>query len=155
VKAQVKFDLGIIELNPPGWPQNKKRRPRIRLTENLKGWLRYWNVDKPILYFGRPVINVDSRSLKKLAIKAGINPKPVNRYMLRHYLATRIRRVEGISVPREQRAQWMGHEDPKHKQTQWYESFDPDYLEEAMRATDAIMLALDTLCRRRSLIAPT
>jgi hypothetical protein len=74
--------------------------------------------------------------------------------MLRHYMATRMRRVEGISVPREQRAQWMGHEDPKHKQTQWYESFDPDYLEEAMRATDAIMLALDKICRRRSLFAP-
>jgi hypothetical protein len=33
-------------------------------------------------------------------------------------------------------------------------SFDPDYLEAAMRGTDAILLVLNQLCGRRSLIAP-
>ena len=42
-----------------------------------------------------------------------------------------------------------------HKQTEWYESFDPDYLEAPMRATDAIMAELNRLCRRRALMAPT
>ena len=74
--------------------------------------------------------------------------------MLRHFMATRIRRVRGIPVPREERAVWLGHKDPEHKQTEWYESFDPDYLEAPMRATDAAIAAINHLCRRRSLIAP-
>jgi integrase len=152
VLKQVDWDAGIITLNPPGRAQNKKRRPRIRLTDNLRAWLLYWNLDKPIVYFGRPVGRVDNRTLKKVAERAGVDPTPVNRYMLRHYMATRIRRT---GVSKEQRELWLGHADPKHRQTAWYESFDPDYLEEAMRGTDAIMLELNQLCRRRALIAPT
>jgi integrase len=155
VKDQVNFQEGIVLLNPPGRAQNKKRRPQIRLTDNLRGWLLYWNLDKPITYFGRSVGRVDNRTLKKLAGKAGVDPTHVNRYMLRHYMATRIRRVAGIPVPREQRAASMGHSDPKHKQTEWYEAFDPDHLEEAMRATDEVMAALNQLCQRRKLVAPT
>jgi hypothetical protein len=155
VLQQVDFGLGIITLNPPGRAQNKKRRPRIRLTDNLRGWLLYWNLHKPITYFGRAVRKVDNRTLKKIAAKAGVDPAPVNRYMLRHYMATRIRRVASIAVRREERAVWLGHANPKHKQTEWYESFDPDYLEAPMRATDAAMTDLTQLCRRRSLIAPS
>ena len=44
--------------------------------------------------------------------------------MLRHYMATRIRRVVGLS--KEERELWLGHADPKHRQTAWYESFEPD-----------------------------
>jgi integrase len=121
----------------------------MRRSDNLRGWLLYWNLDKPITYFGRPVGRVDNRTLKKLAERAGIDPAPMNRYMLRHYMATRIRRVQGIHIRREERAVWLGHADPKHKQTEWYESFDPDYLEAPLRATDAIMVDLHRLCRRR------
>jgi hypothetical protein len=70
VLQQVDFAMGIVTLNPPR-PQNKKRRPRIRLTDNLRGWLLHWNLDKPITYFGRPVGRVDNRTLKRLAAKAG------------------------------------------------------------------------------------
>jgi integrase len=118
VRNQVDFESGIITLNPPGRVQNKKRRPRIRLADNLRGWLLYWNLDKPIVYFGRAVGRVDNRTLKKIAARAGVDPARVNRYMLRHYMATRIRRVPGIPVPREERAVWLGHRDPKHRQTE-------------------------------------
>jgi integrase len=153
VLKQVDFKAGIVNLNQPGRVQNKKRRPRIRLTDNLRAWLLYWNLDKPITYFGRTVARVDNRTLKKIAVRAGVDPANVNRYMLRHYMATRIRRVAGVS--KEERELWLGHADPKHRQTAWYESFDPDYLEAAMRGTDAILAELNQLCRRRSLIAPT
>jgi hypothetical protein len=75
--------------------------------------------------------------------------------MLCHYMATRIRRVPGVHVRREERAAWLGHADSKHKHTEWYEHFDPDYLEAPMRATDAILAEINRLCRRRSLISPT
>jgi hypothetical protein len=76
------------------------------------------------------------------------------RYTLRHYMNTRVRRVPGVSVTREDRAQWIGHADPQHRMTEFfYESMDPDYLEQVRRAVDAVMEMLDALCRRR-LIAP-
>jgi hypothetical protein len=48
----------------------------------------------------------------------------------------------------------MGQVDPDHSTTQtWYESFDPDYLANAMCATDAIMQRLDQLTKK-ALFAP-
>ena len=46
VSAQVDFESGLIYLNPPGRIQNKKVRPTIRLTDDLCGWLNYWNLDR-------------------------------------------------------------------------------------------------------------
>lgn len=157
VLQQVDFRLGIINLNPPGRVQNKKVRPKIRLTDNLCAWLLYWNFDRPIVYCGRPVAKVDSRTLRKAAQRAGVAEwRRFNRYALRHYMATRIRRVERIHVTREERATWMGHKDPHHSTTEaWYESFDPDYLLAPMRATDAIITEITRLTRKRSLVAPT
>lgn len=153
VSRQVQFQEGLVDLNPPGRAQNKKRRPMIRLTENLRHWLLHWNLDRPIVFNGTPVQRVDNRTLAKAAKRAGVTGQ-FTKYTIRHYMATRIRKVPGIPVMREERAEWMGHADPKHRQTQWYESFDPDYLGSCMRATDAILRQLDTLCKKRSLIAP-
>jgi integrase len=50
VKKQVDFDTGLINLNPPGRRQNKKHRPIIRLTSNLRGWLEEWAEDQPLSY---------------------------------------------------------------------------------------------------------
>jgi integrase len=154
VKRQIDFDRALVHLNPPGRLQNKKVRPTIRLTENLREWFQFWNLDYPIVYFGRAVEKVDSRTLKKAAKSAGLDPSLMNRYTLRHYMATRVRRVDGIPVSREERATWMGHVDPYHRTTEaWYESVDPDYLLNPARATDAIMLRLDQLAKR-SLFSP-
>lgn len=155
VAAQVRFDRGIIDMNPPDRPQNKKVRPLIRLTDNLAAWLHYWNLDRPIVYFGRPVRAISNRTLQKAAKAAGVEDwAKFTRYTLRHYMATRVRRVSGITVAREQRAAWMGHVDPQHRTTEhWYESHDPDYLEDVRRAIDAIMLELDSLATV-SLLAP-
>ena len=70
VQTQVDFANGLVHLNPPGRAQNKKRRPPIRLTDNLRGWLLYWNVDRPLMYFGRVVKKVDARTLKEAARRA-------------------------------------------------------------------------------------
>jgi hypothetical protein len=149
VKTQVDFQRGIIDLNQPGRAQNKKVRPIIRLTHNLRGWLLHWNLDFPITYFGRAVVKIDSRTLKKAATRAGFDSAMVNRYTLRHYMATRVRRVDGIQVSREERATWMGHADPRHRTTEnWYESMDPDYLVNAMNATDTVIVKLSQLCKR-------
>ena len=106
-------------------------------------------IDRPITYFGRTVAKVDNRTLRKLAAKAGVPDeelKFVNRYALRYYMATRSRRVQSVAVSREERAAQMGHVDLEFSTTEtWYESFDPDYLEAAMRATDEVIGELNRL----------
>ncbi|MGE5510269.1 MAG: tyrosine-type recombinase/integrase [Bacteroidota bacterium] len=151
VKRQVDFERGLIHLNPPGRTQNNKVRPTIRLTNNLRGWLLHWNLDRPIVLTNRPNVPIraiDNRALARIAQRAGLEQR-FTRYTLRHYMATRVRRVEGIQVPREERAIWMGHVDPNYRTTErWYESQDPDYLVNVTRAVDAIMLHLDQLTNR-------
>jgi hypothetical protein len=67
-------------------------------------------------------------------------------------MATRVRRVEGIIVSREERARWMGHVDAHCRTTEaWYESIDPDDLLSPVRTTDAILLRLDPLAELRCL----
>jgi integrase len=156
VTRQVDFGAGTVDMNPPGRAQNNKIRPRIPLTDNLRGWLLHWNLDRPIIWTGahsgqkagadpRPIRRIDNRTLARIAKRAGIEGT-FTKYTLRHYMATRVRRVEGIPVEREQRAAWMGHTDPHYRTTeQWYESHDPDHLVNVARAIDAIMLRLDQI----------
>ena len=157
VSTQVDFQHGLIDLNPPGRPQNKKFRPTIRLTNNLRGWLLYWNLEKPIvrgvpgartrgLKHGKPLEHMPNWTVRRAAAAAGL--PELTRYTLRHFMATRIRAVPGIPVSKEERATWLGHHDPSHRQTSWYEHTDADHLEAACRATDAIMAALDKICAK-------
>lgn len=150
VLNQVDFELGLINLNPPGRAQNKKHRPVIRLTDNLRAWLLCWDRDRPLFKVGQPSLplnNVDNRTLAKICVAAGVGTK-ITKYTFRHYMATRIRNVPGIPVSREQRGEWIGHRAREFSVMQeFYESFDPDYLSEAKMATDAILARLDTHCK--------
>lgn len=152
VSEQVDFQAGLIDLLPPGKQQQKnKRRPIIRLTDNLRGWLLHWNDAKPIRFQGKPAARIHHRTFRKIATEAGM-PEFVL-YGFRHFMATRVRRVPGWSVTREERAQWLGHVDKGHRQTEWYEKHDPDFLENVAGAINAIMSELDQHCAR-SLWAP-
>lgn len=152
VATQVDFANGLIDLNPKGRAQNNKYRPTVRLTDNLRGWLLHWNVERPVTYAGQPVDDILPRTFKKIAARASV-PQMV-RYSLRHYMNTRAMRAPAdIRPDREERATQMGHHDPRFRTTMTYEHFDPDYLVKCMKATDAIMLALDKLAQK-SLSAP-
>jgi integrase len=50
VRQQVDFENELLDLNPPNRRQNKKQRPIIRLTANLRGWLEHWAEDRPLSY---------------------------------------------------------------------------------------------------------
>jgi integrase len=150
VNEQVDFTRGLIHLNRPGRRQTKKVRPTIRLCDTLRGWFMHWGDSRPIRYQGKPVTDFTG-TFNRIANKAGL-PK-LTPYTLRHYWATRIK-TSGVLVLREQRAAWMGHTDPDFRTTEhWYESFDPNFLEAPMRATDALIAALDALSTK-SLYAP-
>lgn len=152
VAEQVDFANGLIDMNPRGRTQNNKYRPTIRLTDNLRGWLLHWNVERPVTYAGQPVDDILPRTFKKVAVRAGV-PRMV-RYSLRHFMNTRAMRVPAdIRPDREERATQMGHADQRFRTTMTYEHFDPDYLGKCAKATDAIMQALDNLSAK-SLFAP-
>ncbi len=153
VKKQVNFERRIIKLNQDGRRQTNKVRPTITLTDNLFGWLMTWNREWPIHDdLGERVGGVDNRTLQKAAKRAGLSEwDKFTSYTFRHYMSTRCRRVPGVTVTREERAQWLGHKDKKHSTTEdWYETFDPEFLDAPRRATDAILRLLGTLCRVRS-----
>jgi integrase len=153
VKTQVDFEKGIVDLNPPGRRQNKKVRPIVRLTENLKGWLLHCYLAKPIVLRDEIVKQINPKTFEGIAIRAGV--PELTRYTLRRYMRTRARRLpEHIRPSREECATFMGHTDPEFRTTEkFYEVYDPCYLINVAKATDEIMLILDQKCSR-SLFSP-
>jgi hypothetical protein len=68
-------------------------------------------------------------------------------------MGTQARASRAPRVPPEQKDLWMGHKRPKSGSSEWYERFDPDFLEDARNFTDAFMVELQKHCKR-SLFAP-
>lgn len=159
VSQQVNFEAGTIDLNPVGRRQTKKRRPVIRMTTNLAAWFKHWDEDKPIRQYqdtvekrlnklGKPVLDKEGNVVRDLRMPE------MTCYTLRHFIATNMRNTSR-PVSREQRSKWLGHTvNEGSKTTDWYEKFDPDYLEEPMRATEEIILRLQKHTKRK-LLAPT
>lgn len=149
VERQVDFEYGLVDLNPPGRRQTKKRRPVIRLTDNLRAWLMHWNEDRPIKQYQ----DIVEKRLNRIGRAKGM-PDFVC-YTLRHFMATQCRRTS-VGVSREQRSQWIGHTvKDGSSTTDWYEKFDPDYLESVAKATDEIIGMIDAHTKKRKLSAPT
>ncbi|MDX1240404.1 hypothetical protein GOL95_10120 [Sinorhizobium medicae] len=160
ISKQVNFEVGTIDLNPVGRRQTKKRRPIIRMTTNLAAWFKHWGDDKPIRQYqdtvekrlnklGKPVLDEEGN-----VVSLGLGMPEMTCYTLRHFMATNMRRTSK-PVSKEQRSKWLGHTvNEGSKTTDWYEKFDPDYLEEPMRATEEIILRLQKHTHR-NLLAPT
>lgn len=161
VAEQVDFEFGTIDLNPGGRRQTKKRRPVLRLTPNLAAWLKHWEDDRPIKGYQdivekrlnkigkQPEITDDASNV----IRPAFGMPEMTCYTIRHFIATHMRRTS-FTVSREQRSKWLGHTVKEgSKTTDWYEKFDPDYLEGPMRATEEIIRKLQKHTRRK-LFAP-
>lgn len=142
IKAQTDWTFGVVDLNPPGRRQTKKRRPKIRLSENLAGWLRHWDADAPMIWDGRPVTTM-KKTFKRHAEACGL--PSFTQYTVRHFMATQARMVKP-PVSKEQRDVWLGHTDGRTGG--WYEHRDPEFLEDARRATDSIIKELQRFTKR-------
>jgi len=167
--AQIDFRHRLINLNPPGrWPSVTKRRPILKLTECLAGWLASWEVGQmdfkspaeytalektyPWLVMPRYVpfrcVGSLKSAYRRTRESASVSLPQMVPYSIRNKMVTvfRIRQVPGI-----QRSQWLGHADPEEKRTTWcsYGEFDPQYLAEAAEVTDEYMWELNKLTDRR------
>ena len=183
VSTQVDFAGRIVNLLPPGRRQNNKRRPTIKLTENLAGWLEHWNDDAPMHWRGKPIMSsrkgfekavwraamlhqryterqikraIADPATRQAAVARSIEagfPK-IERYGLRHFMATQ---VQGLKMTN---GQYVSREQRRiwlgHKNsdtTDIYEHHGPDYLADCATATDYILSYLDDMTER-SLFAP-
>jgi integrase len=141
-EKQVDWVFGVVDLNPPGRRQTKKHRPKIKLTDNLAEWLRHWGAVAPLVWNGQPVTTM-KKTFKRHAIACGL--PQFTQYAIRHFMATYVRQAKP-PVSKEQRDVWLGHDD--RRTARWYEHRDPEFLEDARRATDAIIEELQRHTRR-------
>jgi integrase len=149
LRSQIDHEAGIVHLNPDGRRQTKKHRPAIRLTRNLALWLdsKEWKDLTYAVHRKSVPLTTIKKVFKAHALKLGM--PGFTPYTLRHFMATNVRRVEGVEVSREQRQEWLGHK--RQDTTSWYEHHDPEWLREAAEATDAVVERLDGMLAVRSL----
>ena len=142
--------FGTIDLNPPGRRQTIKYRPKIRLTDNLLGWLDLWAKDEikegqegaPMMWDGAPISAI-KRTFVRHAEDCGLPDFTPG--TIRHFMATMVRRQKP-PVDKEQRDVWLGHDEKRTANA--YESFDPDYLLDCMQATENVIAELQRHTRR-------
>ena len=143
--------FGIVDLNPPGRRQTIKFRPKIRLTNNLRGWLDHWAEEKdageaPMMWDGEPI-----DAIKRTFVRHAEDCKlpDFTPGTIRHFMATMVRR-EKPPVSKEQRDIWLGYDEKRTANA--YEAFDPDYLLDCTQATERVIEKLQK-CTSRTLFA--
>lgn len=149
-EATVNRRFGTIDLNPPGRRQTIKYRPKIRLTDNLRGWLDEWQADDveegreraPMMWDGRPITAIKRTFVRHAGDCHLPNFTPGT---IRHFMATMVRRQKP-PVSKEQRDVWLGHDEKRTANA--YEAFDPDYLADCMQATESVIRDLQAHTRR-------
>jgi integrase len=130
---QVDWVFGVVDLNPPGRRQTKKYRPKIKLTEHLGDWLRHWDAAAPMMWNNRPVTTM-KRTFKRHAVARDL--PNFTQDTIRHFMATYVRQATP-RVSKEQRDIWLGHND--QRTASWYEHRDPEFLDDAQRATESVI----------------
>lgn len=153
-QSTVNRRFGTIDLNPPGRRQTVKYRPKIRLTDNLRGWLDEWGKDEieegkeraPMMWDGAPITAIKRTFVRHAADCSLPDFTPGT---IRHFMATMVRRQKP-PVSKEQRDVWLGHDEKRTANS--YESFDPDYLSDCMEATEKVISDLQA-CTARPLFS--
>lgn len=120
----------IIDLLPPGQKQNKKRRPKLPITNTLLPWLQWCDGDAFVNYHGKRIAN-NKKGFQAMCDRAKVK---CTRYDIRHTMATELRR-RGVS--HWEAEGWLGH---RIKSTsERYAVFSPGYLSEGRKAIDGFM----------------
>lgn len=134
------LDRRILDQNPPGRAQTKKRRPVVPVTATLLPWLQNAPSGPLVSWRGAPIrsFKVAWRGMRR---RAGLDPSVVSK-TVRYTVATELRRR---GVPEAEIQGMLGHRAFKGP-TEVYARFRPDYLGHAARAIDDYMGALRSSC---------
>lgn len=142
----------VLDLNPPGRVQNRKRRPTLKVAPSLAPWLdqaagpggRY------ITYQGKPIKDIGS-AWDRVRTDAKLDDK-VTPYSIRHGLAREMRRSK---VPGDQIDLFLGHQPTgAAATTAIYAPYEPDYLSEAVAVIERVFQEVDRLCARKIIMRP-
>ena len=88
-RFQCDLDRGTINLNPPGRPQTRKRRPILPMADFLRPWIEAAPAGPLVAYRGRPVKYL-AHAFQNLRDDAGFG-RDVTAYTIRHTVATELR----------------------------------------------------------------
>ena len=137
---QVDCDARIIQMNPPGRPQTKKRRPAIPMCETLRQVLRGLPAGPIVRYNGWALGSIKT-AFHKARDRAGLG-KDVTPYTIRHTMASEMRKR---GVPVWEVAGFLGHSSG-YRTTERYAKYGPDHLSQAVRAIDGFFADLAAVC---------
>ncbi len=137
---QCDFDQGLIQLNPPGRRQTKKRRPTVPMTATLRPYLAAVPGPHVVQYRGKPLDSVKS-GIRRLRERAKL-PKDFTAYSFRR---SAIRHLRRMKVPKVDIQGMSGHSDLGV--TDVYAPYEPDYLSEAKAAVEGLLEHLQALTK--------
>jgi len=121
---------GIIDLNPPGRSQTKKRRPVVPMPDFLVPWIES-ATGHLVQWKGKPIQKIN-KTWRTIREAAGLSDDVVP-YSIRHTVATELR---ARGVPELEIAGMLGHAMPNFRTTGRYAKYAPDYLGKAREALD-------------------
>ena len=140
--ASTDFENNLIDLNPKGRGQTKKRRPALPIAKALRPWLIGCKGETYVAYDGpgRRLTKGEPKPRQVVSIKKAFRTardavglgKDVIPYTIRHTVATELRKR---SVPEWEVAAFLGH--AAMSTTDRYAKYDPTYLQRAVDAIDA------------------
>jgi hypothetical protein len=136
----------LIHLNPQGRRQTKKHRPTIPVADALWPLLEEWSTSERLS--GYTLKNYPSKQWDLARTRIGI-PNEFTPRAIRHFMATELRHAHrryGVPrVPLDEREMFMGHR--RAKTNDMYGVYEPDYLDAAKTAVDAVLHALNKACK--------
>ncbi|MFT9400752.1 tyrosine-type recombinase/integrase [Acetobacter sp.] len=142
-REQCDLQHGVIDLNPPGRPRTKKRRPRVPMPAFLRPWIETVSSGHLVTYKSKPILKING-AWRAAREAAGLSPEIVP-YTVRHTMATELitRGVAEIEV-----ASLMGHAMPNLRTTGRYVHVRPDFLANARQAIEEVASAIDRVAAR-------
>ncbi len=133
---QIDFKRGLIDLNPPGRTQTKKRRPVVPMNDMLRDELvaAFESRDTQFVISrgGEPISSI-KKAFQAASQRSGVR---VNPYMLRHTGAVW---AAEQGIPMSELAQMLGHDDSRTTEKH-YARYSPGYLR---RVADAVQAAFE------------
>jgi hypothetical protein len=136
----------LIHLNPQGRRQTKKHRPTIPVADALWPLLEEWSTSERLS--GCTFKNYPTKQWDLARIRAEL-PSDFTPRAIRHLMATELRHAHrryGVPrVPLDEREMFMGHR--RAKTNDMYGVYEPDYLDAAKTAVDAVLRALNAACK--------
>jgi len=142
-REQCDLDRGLIDLNPPGRVQTKKRRPVVPMPDFLRPWIEQAPPGPLVRFRGAGVIKV-AKTWRDARSAAGLDEAVVP-YTIRHTIATELR---ARGVPELELAGLLGHAMPNFRTTGRYAKYAPTHLSAARAAIDEFITEIGRAATR-------